>query len=219
VKPTYHPLDGTEIKAAILKRIDQGMSQAIDTRAFRSYPLVRWKITIEVQPYEHAGADVVNGEIVPRTPESDPLQKQTFQLAGYDFVEVEDDGVRLSEDSKIIGHEVDPQSIREQTGLGRMGAKREEGQYVDTYIKAPEPPAPTQEGTQPLIIGEEKVPPSAGQVPNDAEIRAAEEHEETSWSAPAEDPDFREAIETGEPLRGRVTVVGTGKGRGRRSAG
>lgn len=137
----HHSLNGDEMRAIIEQRVKQGVMQSMNLRAMYSYPLVRYKVTIEVIPYRPQGA----GE-----PIQDDKTAQRCIVEGQEFVQVLEDAVELVHDSPVIGYESDPQKEREDVGLGRVETRRIEGQFIDTHvgkkIEIEEPELPPHRG-------------------------------------------------------------------------
>lgn len=192
-KSGYHPLDGNEVGVILKNRFDQAIMQALDLRAFRVYPLLKYRITVELIPYQEAGQHADGSLIV----EPDKAEIATFD--GHEYIMVEQDAVVLSEDSKIIGLETDPQDLRMGAGMGKLVTKKVDGHVVDDYVGAnaiPQAPAPEP---PPLITTES----------NPAKT-PSEEQEERDWQPEnlKGDDDFNAAIAEGRDLPGRVTVGG-----------
>ena len=172
---------------------------------------MKYRITAEIIPYEEAGVDS-HGEMV-----TEPAKADKAEFDGHFYVMVEEDAIVLSEESKVIGQEQDPQDLRMDSGLGRMETKRVEGQLADIHVGAGNDTAPPPEWANknepPVIVTEPVLPKTSG--PTEAEIEAADRAEKQSWEGARADEDFEKAIGFGEPLKGRVTVVGTGAKRKR----
>lgn len=213
----YHSLSGDEIRTIILQRTRQGIDQALDLRVLRSYPLVRYKVTIELIPYQPMGEG--------HPPAAD--QGQRAVIEGREFVEYLPDAVELVHDSGIIGEEKDPQIERQESGLGRMETKPIEGRFTDVHVgakvKIEEPEKPPLGGRRPIAppLREPKADVAAGITAGKAEplpevelpgitkeeaLRIQRQEAET-WAAPAPDSRFSEALSQEKPIPGRVTII------------
>lgn len=178
---TYYAISGEEMGKIIQERVKAGIHQAFDLRGIRAYPLVKYKVVIELTPYQPAGA---------ADPVPDATQK--FMCEGQEFIEVTHEAVSLVEESPIIGHEVDPQQVRERAGIGSMTTKKVEGQNVDVYEK------PAQE------------PPSFKQTPapvTEAEARRIEQEQKETWSTINPDQEYHRALATEQEVPGRISIL------------
>ncbi len=224
----HHSLDGDELRTIIESRVKQGILQSMSLRAMWAFPIVRYKVTIEVIPFEHQG----NSE-----PTVDTKNIQRCVVEGQEFVAVLEDAVELIHDSPVIGWEIDPQKEREDAGLGRLETRRVEGQFIDTHvgkriqIEEPElpPPSGRRVGQVPIAPPLKPTAPkgSAGQaakipvmkgatvsvdavnstgVPEQEAERIARVEAET-WAQPQMDSEIQRAIANEEPLPGRVTKI------------
>ncbi len=222
-----HPLNGEELRNGIYLRVKQGVEQAMLLRAMQSFPLVRYRVTIEVIPYRSQG----NAE-----PLQDAAKMQKVVVEGHEFIEVTEEGAELVHDSQIIGWDKDPQVERAEVGLGRVETRRVEGQYVDANVGAtmkieePELPPPSgrtprarQTAIKPTLAAERRpIDVSAGildsakavplQTINPADVTpdvAAKilNAEAETWSKPNMDPEVQQAIASEQPLPGRVTML------------
>ncbi len=225
---SHHALDGDELRTIIEHRVKQGILQSLNLRAMYSFPLVRYKVTIEVIPYESQGV----GE-----PIKDAKNWQQLVVEGQEFVAVLEDAVELIHDSPVIGWEIDPQKEREDAGLGRLETRRVEGQFIDTHvgkriqIEEPElpPPSGRRVGQVPIAPPLKPTAPkgSGGQaakqsvmkgatvpaepvndigVPEQEAERIARVEAET-WAQPQMDSEIQRAIANEETLPGRVTKI------------
>jgi hypothetical protein len=221
----HHSLNGEELREAIFSRVKQGVLQAMTLRSMHAFPLVRYRVTIEVIPYSSQGS---------RDPVVDDKNVQKCVVEGREFLEVVEDAVELVHDSTIIGWDKDPQQERSDLGLGRLETKRVEGQYIDARVGAtarieePELPPPSGRATRAPVVpplapdhkpvdvatgvlaGAKAVPLGASvntaAVPLDEGDRILRQEAET-WSAPSPDPLFHDAIASEEVLPGRVTKI------------
>ena len=232
---THHSLNGDELRAIIESRVKQGVLQSMNLRAMYSFPLVKYRVTIEVIPYRPQGAS---------EPIEDTKSIQKMTVDGVEYVAVIEDAVELVHDSPIIGFEKDPQVERDEVGLGRVETRRIEGQFIDTHvgkrieIEEPElpPPSGRRVGQEPIkppmkapVVSPAPAPPkgSGGKaaqapvmggaaiaaepvnvtgVPEQEAARIAQQEAET-WSAPKPDAEIQNAIANEEPLPGRVTKL------------
>lgn len=221
----HHSLNGDELRTIIEQKVKMGITQSMSLRAMWAFPIVRYKVTIEVIPYKPQGT----GE-----PIVDDKNIQKMTVDGVEHVAVLEDAVELVHDSPVVGWEVDPQKEREDSGLGRVETRRVEGQFIDTHvgkrIEIEEPELPPPSGRR---VGQPIAPPlsppkgSAGQaakqsimkgpafpaepvnvtgVPEQEADRIAKLEAET-WSAPKPDDAIQQAIANEEPLPGRVTKL------------
>lgn len=185
---TYHAISGDELGKILLERVKQGIHQALDLRNIRAYPLLRYKIAVELTPYQPAGDD---------TPTADAAQR--FLCEGQQFVEITENAVALVEESPIIGYEVDPQQVRERAGIGRMTTKKVEGQNVDVHEKPP--------GVEAPAFHEPAAPAPPAAVLTEAQARAIDTEQRETWSTISPDADFHRAIATEQEVPGRVVIV------------
>jgi hypothetical protein len=219
-KPSYHSLNGDELRTIIKARVEQGILQAMNLRAMYAFPLVSYKVTIEVIPFRPQGT---------REPIPDDKTIQMCVVEGHEFVEVRQDAIELIHDSPIIGWEKDPQVERQETGLGKIETKRVEGQYVDVSvgqkIKIEEPELPPLRGRGPrgqalppdhkpvdVSAGLKSGPAMQGTGDNPgglppAEVDRIANLDAQAWAQPAPDADLHAAIANEEPLPGRVSVL------------
>lgn len=210
-KNTYHALTGDEMRTVLLQKTRAGIDQAMDLRVFRSYPLVKYRITLELIPYRDQG----EGAPVPDT-------AQRCTINGEQFIDVIEDAVILEDASKIIGFEVDPQTIREECGMGRVETVRTgEGHFdirqaprtpeADRRPTVPEPRTPIQ---KPKALEPEIQEPELPAM-SDEDIARKTQEDVAAWSSVSPDTEFRRGIADEEPVPGRVTVVGKTGRRGR----
>src|SRR5689334_4319622 len=108
-KQTYHALAGPEVDRILMDAFQRGIRQAFDLRNIRAYPLLKYKFTLELTPYQPAGE---------QAPVPDVTQRCVIE--GQVFQEVTSEAISLIEESPIIGHEVDPQKVRERAGIGQV---------------------------------------------------------------------------------------------------
>jgi hypothetical protein len=231
----HHSLNGDELRTIIQERVNQGILQSMNLRAMYSFPLVRYKVTIEVIPYRPQGLN---------EPIQDDKNAQKCIVEGQEFIEVLEDAVELVHDSPIIGYDSDPQKEREEVGLGRVETRRIEGQFIDTHvgrkIEIEEPELPPVRGRnlaqgpiKPPIaepVREEATPVRAGRggtaaaqpilkgptvpvqpvntegVSPELAAKIAVQEAET-WAGPKPDDAIQNAIANEQPLPGRVTVL------------
>lgn len=219
----HHSLDGDELRAIIESRVKQGILQAMNLRAMYAFPVVKYRVTIEVIPFTPQGSS----EPIP-----DGKSIQRCVIEGQEFVEVREEAVELVHDSPIIGWESDPQKERDDTGLGRVETKRVEGQYVDVHvgkrieIEEPELPPLRERGprVQPApvrppvtnALGKDHKPvgdTTVLVVPVNTEGIAQQEAERIAkmeaetWSAPSPDAEFHNAIANEDMIPGRVSKL------------
>lgn len=230
----HHSLNGEELRTIIEQKVKMGITQSMSLRAMWAFPIVSYKVTIEVVPYKPQGA----GEPIP-----DDKNTQRMTVEGVEYVAVLEDAVELVHDSPVIGWAVDPQKEREESGLGRVETRRIEGQFIDTHVgkrieieepelpppsgrrvgqdpikppmKAPVSPKPAppkgKDGTaaQAPLMGGNTVaaePANVTGVPEGEAARILQQEAET-WSAPKPDAEIQNAIANEETLPGRVTKL------------
>jgi hypothetical protein len=220
-RPTsIHSLNGDELRALIEQRVKQGILQAMNLRGMYSFPLVRYKITIEVLPFRSQGRD---------EPLPDDKNAQRCVIEGQEFIQVVEDSVELIHDSPILGWDKDPQEERAETGLGKVETRKVEGQYVDVSvgrtIKIEEPQLPPQRGREAarggLAPDHKPVDVNAGitkgagapvtqinpaGVP-EADAKRILEQEAETWKSPSPDPNFHDALASERELPGRISVL------------
>jgi hypothetical protein len=219
----HHSLNGDELRTIIEQRVKQGILQGMNLRAMYAYPLVRYKVTIEVVPYRPQGS---------QPPVEDLGKVERCIVDGQEYVAVVEDAVELVHDSPVIGWEKDPQQEREDSGLGRMETRRIEGQFIDTHvgkrIDIEEPELPPVRGRMAQPSPAPKPPAGSGGVAAQAKVlggpgaavgsvnvtevskeEAAKisRQEAEDWAQPQMDHEIQRAIANEEELPGRVVKV------------
>jgi len=231
VKRVYRPLSGGEFKGdpekldgILPRRLAYVMSLDNAVNMARGFPLIKYKITVELIPYRSAGMSRDG------LPVDLPDTAIVYEVDGVYFVPVEFAALELVEESPLYGREADPQELRTLAGMGTIETVRTNtGELVDVRTKpgslepAVEPPKVTIPDTPPPP----PVPPLTQQeVTKALETTGAEDAdttykiEEQRWAGSHTDPALERAIKSAvddpqgamRAAPGRVSIVGGEKG-------
>ena len=227
-KRIYRPVNGQELKDIIPARVRECMMLDNTVNITRGFPLLKYKITVELIPYHSAG---LSREGVPVDL---PDTAIVYEVDGQYFTPFEPAALELVEESPLYGREDDPQNLRSLAGLGTIESIRTStGELVDVRTKPgskePDvppplvtiPDAPPVPPPPPLMQSEVTV---AQQVAPNEDPDTTYKIEESRWAGSHEDPAIGKAVKAAlddpeaamKAAAGRVSIVGLTPRRGRR---
>lgn len=225
VRKVYRPINGQELKDILPKRVAEAMLHDNVVNVARAFPLVSYKVHVEIQPYQLAGKDAQGNPIA--HPDARAI---CYDVEGELFVPVYESTVELVEQSPIYGSEADPQDLRRMGEVPVIDSARTEiGELVDVKLPVPRKARETSEAPDaPAVI---VIPGDPAYVPADAPPSPGEDPkvtyavEEERWKRSRGDKQVDAAVESRDPslAPGRVSVItsvaeggGQDHGRGRR---
>jgi hypothetical protein len=197
-KKVYRALNGNEVKTIMSQRVLAAMLEDNAVNMARSFPLLRYEISIKLTPYQAAGSG-----------EPKPEKDITYEVDGAVFIPVLEQAVELVENSPLYGREADPQALRELAQQGTVETTRTNtGELVDVRSKPGSKTEPAVE-PPPVVIKEPQSWPD-GQQPGAGE--SADETlkiEEARWAQRKPDEAVEKAVETRDPsyAPGRVSTI------------
>jgi hypothetical protein len=219
VRKPYRALNGAELKEVIVARLKTAMDLDATVNLTRSFPLVRYRVTVELTPFIRTGIGAADVK---------PEHQSVYEVEGEAFLPVQEEAIELVEESPIYGVDGDPQQLRKLAGMGTVETRKTDtGETVDVRIR--------DRGPQPelaRVSSRPMVQPEATQPAREFEsgtLAAPSMDERLDW-APADpnnpggklqqQPGYKvaekaisKAVQEGEippNAAGRVSIVGSG---------
>jgi hypothetical protein len=98
VRKPYRALNGAELKEVIVARLKTAMDLDATVNLTRSFPLVRYRVTVEFTPFIRTGISAADVK---------PEHQSVYEVEGEAFLPVQEEAIELVEESPIYGEVLD----------------------------------------------------------------------------------------------------------------
>ena len=127
IRKPYRALNGAELKEILVERLKAAMDLDATLNLVRSFPLVKYKVSVTLTPYIKVGIAATDVK---------PEREMLYEVYGEEFMQVQGEILELVEESPIYGVEADPQALRKLTTGEVIDTRRTDtGELVDARIR------------------------------------------------------------------------------------